>query len=495
MWPTLIRCGLANLIHRRYKASKEDLTIRHPEFSVVTILVTLLFASSVAAIRQPDDYDVVDYLSFVAYMGPTAHDCWNFNKSRRPNIYPGIMFARIRKGASIYHGTVDGSWANESTISANSFYGTNQWYPTLHVLGKSYFTGGVLPKNYKREPQQLKDPKIIEYLVADTNELYLYAYDFFPEKFVNIWIKVEQDSDVKNFFNNLYNNQKMKANIAGVKTISKHWNTQFKIPIQGFIQRRAIQGPDVKTLAKGVVGRREGRSDGNLNGINVMPNISFRNKKKFSALFENEKFLHYDEVVYFGIPKLPKITTIHNPKDHPDAILRHIGTWLKACESKINDTPLPYMLDYRTYWPWNNFQQSFQGRNQTLAVKELQDLDLDYLRYWNNELQKKLYSDLMPLGEYVEAKTFFFNRLVHSISDNEYITSKDIAKIRFAAFDLLQRYCKMKKLTNYYICNYSEVKTLPSHTSTIRITTEKESNKIIEVDIQPSNRELKPWLF
>lgn len=492
----IITRSFANIPLQRCRTFQKRSIIKCAENIAIATLASLLFASSAGAVRDPTDHDVVDYLSFVAYMGPTAHNCWTYNNLQRPNVYPGIMFARLRKDTSIFHGTVNGSWAKNSKISANSFYGTNQWYPVLHVFGKSYFTGGVMSKNYKKKPQPLNDPRILEYKVMNTKDLYLYAYDLFPERFVKRWIQTKraQSKFTETFYHEQLKIPKMKPNIAGVKTISKYWNTQFKIPIQGFIQRRAVQGSDFKTLAKGVVGRMKGQPDGNLNGIDGK-SYFVNASETFNKLFNNDWILHYDEVVYFDTPAYYGSFSLDNPSNNQDAIRNHVTYWLKACDTPTNVIPaFPYMLNYMTYWPWNNNSQLFQGRDQKNAVEELQGLNLHDLRSWNKKLLNKLHEDLIKVAKKKTVEPIFHQYYVlASHSNSDLMTSADVAQIRFLAFDLLVKYCRRGNMKNYHVCTKREVKTSPG-ISKIRVKRNKKTNKINEVDIQP-NGALNQWLF
>ncbi|MDX2481920.1 MAG: hypothetical protein QNK24_16485 [Desulfuromusa sp.] len=464
--------------------------MRRAELVAVTTLFTLMVASSAVAVRSPTDHDVADYLAFVAYMGPTAHACWTYENGVRPNMYPGVIFGRLRKDASIYHGTVDGSWADNFKIRTNSFYSTSKWYPTLHILGKSYFTGGILLKNYKKEPQALTDPKILEYKMANTQDLYLYAYDFFPEKFVGKWIKAEENLKTKNDIENYYKDEKnkpgMKPNIAAVNTISKYWNLQFNIPIQGFIQRRAIQGADFNNLAKGVVGRTKERESGDLSEIDGK--TYFVNKlEQFSTLFQNTQILQYDEVVYFGSPEYKESTSVDNPKDHPDAIAKHVGSWLlKACDHATDHTTVfPYTLDYMTYWPWNNNPQSFGKREQTLAIQDLQKLDVRSLRGWNKELREKLYKDLIgPKKKNLKELDLFYALAARSSNLPDSMTSAQVAQIRALAYDLLVKYCDQKDVNNYFVCKVAEIKNKSLNV-----------NGALKKAHLKDNSELNPWLY
>ena len=87
------RHDLASVFRDRRTGLRSWIAFWRAQLVLVTALAALLITPSAGAVRLPTDLDVVDYLAFVTYMGPTAHPCWTYEFGRRPNVYAGIMFA------------------------------------------------------------------------------------------------------------------------------------------------------------------------------------------------------------------------------------------------------------------------------------------------------------------------------------------------------------------------------------------------------------------
>ncbi len=443
-----------------------------------------------------DKHPVAQYLAMISTTGPRLHDCRlgaELDPRYRDSFPYGLMLARWTDFRRLYHGTAHGSFKMKE-LRLPSFFGTREFYPSVHVVGQYNFPKALQAENFRHNIlDNTLQPKFYSYEIkSSVTPDFIYGYEFWPEKMIDTMIssnilddqqKKIYEMELKNISGVGAGRKKVPANVASARFMSNHLGSILGSDIKGTIARRKLPFGQVQLLTNAAFVRQY-PSDRTLMGTGnkVIPEEKLMRALKVSHTFnkltaKNKKYkpldrfviptkpdaaqFGYDEVVLFKETKLlkPKVKKV---SQKATAFLDVLAQWNnKECDAVANKK-IAFSLDYRQYFPFlgkgpeekksqeTNLQYLFQestkpNRNITTVLHRytgqlLNDLKKDVAAFSSKDKKRK---------KQFEKTSRELISLI-DLSHQRVLSGKEVGLLRVAARSFLDNvYCNEKTTAEY----------------------------------------------